>query len=784
MQVLTLTAAEAAQLTATHENPHFLPGVALPPRSVSSPWATPTSPPRSSSCTPCPTQAVREVARWAAPRRAAGSLQLSLAKGYELGTLKRPTQVIEEETGSPAAALSGPNHAEEVSKDMPSATVIAAADETMALALQAAITSDTFRVYTNDDVVGVEFCGAVKNPIAVAVGMSDGLGFGDNSRASLITRSVAEMTRLGMIQGAHIATFTGLAGIGDLIATCTSRHSRNRLAGELLAKGASPAEVEPEVGQVVEGIPTAYALHDLAGRLGIEMPVTENVYQVLEGRRTPQECVADSWGAAQEGAARDRRGTTCGSPPLPPRRRDERRRVVARRGRLVDSPRPAPPLSRALRALSSARSRQTPAQPAPARLRARVAVLRRYGGEEEATCSRRSRSPKATPTSSPTRSRTPSSTRSSPRTPTAAWPARRWSPPASPSSPARSPPRRYVDIPKIVRQTVKDVGYTNALYGYDYETCGVMVAIDEQSPDISQGVSQALEVRTDVNDDDVLDAQGAGDQGMMFGFACTETPELMPLPISLAHKLARRLADVRKAEILPYLRPDGKSQVTVRYEDGKPVEIVKVVLASQHAESADLQSIIYPDLLEHVVEPILPKGLYDAAKLEDITVINATGKFVIGGPMGDCGLTGRKIVVDTYGGAAPHGGGAFSGKDPSKVDRSGAYAARYVAKNVVAAGLAERCELQVAYAIGVAHPVSRDGRLPGHREGRRSRPSSSSSASTSTCVRRPSFATSTCAGPSTRRRRPTAISAATTTTSRGSAPTRPTALRAAAGLKG
>jgi S-adenosylmethionine synthetase len=264
----------------------------------------------------------------------------------------------------------------------------------------------------------------------------------------------------------------------------------------------------------------------------------------------------------------------------------------------------------------------------------------------------------------------------------------------------------YVDIPKIVRRTVKDVGYTDALYGYDYETCGVMVAIDEQSPDISQGVSQALEVRCDANDDDMLDLQGAGDQGMMFGFACDETPELMPLPISLAHKLSRRLAEVRRAEILPYLRPDGKSQVTVRYEDGKPVEIVKVVLAAQHAESADLQSIIIPDLLEHVVEPILPRHLYDAAKLEAITVINATGKFVIGGPMGDCGLTGRKIVVDTYGGSAPHGGGAFSGKDPSKVDRSGAYMARYVAKNVVAAGLAERCQVQVAYAIGVAHPVS------------------------------------------------------------------------------
>jgi S-adenosylmethionine synthetase len=264
----------------------------------------------------------------------------------------------------------------------------------------------------------------------------------------------------------------------------------------------------------------------------------------------------------------------------------------------------------------------------------------------------------------------------------------------------------YVEIPKIVRETVRGIGYDNAAYGFDCDTCGVITSIDPQSPDIAQGVDEAFEKRTDVNDDDVLDTQGAGDQGMMFGFACTETPELMPLPIALSHKLARRLADARKAEILPYLRPDGKSQVTVRYEGGKPVEIVKVVLATQHAESADLQSIIYPDLIEHVVEPILPKNLYDVDRIEDITVINATGKFVIGGPMGDCGLTGRKIVVDTYGGAAPHGGGAFSGKDPSKVDRSGAYAARYVAKNVVAAGLAERCQLQVAYAIGVAHPVS------------------------------------------------------------------------------
>ena len=264
----------------------------------------------------------------------------------------------------------------------------------------------------------------------------------------------------------------------------------------------------------------------------------------------------------------------------------------------------------------------------------------------------------------------------------------------------------YVDIPKIVRETVKNVGYTEARYGFDWETCGVMVAIDEQSPDISQGVSESLEVRTDVNDDDALDLQGAGDQGMMFGFACTETRELMPLPISLAHQLAKRLADVRKAEILPYLRPDGKSQVTVRYEDGQPVEITKVVLAAQHSDKADLQSIIRPDLIEHVVEPILPKHLYDAARIDDLVVVNATGRFVIGGPMGDAGLTGRKIIVDTYGGAARHGGGAFSGKDPSKVDRSGAYAARYVAKNVVAAGLADRCELQIAYAIGVAHPVS------------------------------------------------------------------------------
>jgi glycerol-3-phosphate dehydrogenase (NAD(P)+) len=296
VEVLTLGREEAAQLQATHENPHFLPGVHLPDEIRFTGMDDADLAAADLLVYAVPTQAIREVARWVAPRRVGGALQLSLAKGYEIGSLKRPTEAIEEETGAAAAALSGPNHAEEVSQDMPSATVIAAAEEETAVRLQEAVTSETFRVYTNDDVVGVEFCGAVKNPIAVAVGMSDGLGFGDNSRASLITRSVAEMTRLGMIQGAHIATFTGLAGIGDLIATCTSRHSRNRLAGELLAKGASPAEVEAQVGQVVEGLHTAVALHDLSGRLAIEMPVTENVYQVLEGNRTPQECVADLMG--------------------------------------------------------------------------------------------------------------------------------------------------------------------------------------------------------------------------------------------------------------------------------------------------------------------------------------------------------------------------------------------------------------------------------------------------------------------------------------------------------
>jgi S-adenosylmethionine synthetase len=262
----------------------------------------------------------------------------------------------------------------------------------------------------------------------------------------------------------------------------------------------------------------------------------------------------------------------------------------------------------------------------------------------------------------------------------------------------------YVDIQDIARSTVKKIGYDNAEYGFDCNTCAVINAIDKQSPDIAQGVNQAYEARTDPGDDDALDIAGAGDQGMMFGYASNETDELMPLPISLAHKLAKRLADVRKAEIVPYLRPDGKTQVTVRYVDGRPVEIVKLLISTQHRDGAE--SLIKEDLWEHVIEPVLPDHLYDESTLRKGLLVNPTGRFVIGGPMGDCGLTGRKIIVDTYGGMARHGGGAFSGKDPSKVDRSAAYAVRYVAKNLVAAGLADRAEVQVAYAIGVAHPVS------------------------------------------------------------------------------
>jgi S-adenosylmethionine synthetase len=262
----------------------------------------------------------------------------------------------------------------------------------------------------------------------------------------------------------------------------------------------------------------------------------------------------------------------------------------------------------------------------------------------------------------------------------------------------------YVDIQEVARQTIKRIGYTDADYGFDYNTCAVINAIDKQSPDIAQGVDVAWEARTDPSDDDEFDVAGAGDQGMMFGYATSETDELMPLPIALAHKIARRLADVRKAELVPYLRPDGKTQVTVRYVDGRPAEIVKLLISTQHRDGAE--SLLEDDLWEHVIDKILPQDLYDEHKLRKNFLVNPTGRFVIGGPMGDCGLTGRKIIVDTYGGMARHGGGAFSGKDPSKVDRSAAYAARYVAKNVVAAGLADRAEVQVAYAIGVAHPVS------------------------------------------------------------------------------
>jgi S-adenosylmethionine synthetase len=262
----------------------------------------------------------------------------------------------------------------------------------------------------------------------------------------------------------------------------------------------------------------------------------------------------------------------------------------------------------------------------------------------------------------------------------------------------------YVDIPDVARQAIKRIGYTDAEYGFDYHTCAVINAIDKQSPDIAQGVDRAWEARMDPGDDDELDLAGAGDQGMMFGYASNETDELMPLPISLAHKLAKRLADVRRAEILPYLRPDGKTQVTVRYVDGRPVEVERVLISTQHRDGAE--SLLKDDLWEQVIEPVLPGELYDPRRLHKSLLVNPTGRFVIGGPMGDCGLTGRKVIVDTYGGMARHGGGAFSGKDPSKVDRSAAYAARYVAKNLVAAGLADRLEVQVAYAIGMAHPVS------------------------------------------------------------------------------
>jgi S-adenosylmethionine synthetase len=267
----------------------------------------------------------------------------------------------------------------------------------------------------------------------------------------------------------------------------------------------------------------------------------------------------------------------------------------------------------------------------------------------------------------------------------------------------------YVDIPRIVRDTLHRIGYDRAKYGFDADTCAVITAIDEQSPDIARGVETAYEARTDPNDEDELDRAGAGDQGMMFGYATRETRALMPMPIQVAHTLARRLAEVRKAEVIPYLRPDGKTQVTVRYENDRPVEIAKLLISTQHKPGIDGETLIKQDLWEHVVEPVLHeeyKELFTEKELYESFLVNPTGKFEIGGPMGDAGLTGRKTIVDTYGGAARHGGGAFSGKDPSKVDRSAAYAARYAAKNVVAAGLADRCEVQVAYAIGVARPVS------------------------------------------------------------------------------
>ncbi len=261
----------------------------------------------------------------------------------------------------------------------------------------------------------------------------------------------------------------------------------------------------------------------------------------------------------------------------------------------------------------------------------------------------------------------------------------------------------YVEVPKVVRGTIRDIGYTDAKFGIDGDTCGVIVAIQEQSPDIALGVDKALEVR-EGQVEDAFDEVGAGDQGMMIGFACRETPELMPLPIAAAHRLAERLAEVRKSGAIPYLRPDGKSQVTIEYEDWTPVRVDTIVISAQHQDEIDLEEHLKPDVRQHVIDAVLGEMGLDAEGLR--VLINPTGRFEIGGPKADTGLTGRKIMVDSYGAMAPHGGGCFSGKDPTKVDRSAAYMARYAAKNVVAAGLADRVQLQVAYAIGTAHPVS------------------------------------------------------------------------------
>ena len=262
----------------------------------------------------------------------------------------------------------------------------------------------------------------------------------------------------------------------------------------------------------------------------------------------------------------------------------------------------------------------------------------------------------------------------------------------------------YVDIPGIVRETILDIGYDSSTKGFDGQSCGVSVSIGSQSPDIAQGVDEAWERRVDSqHSDDPMDRQGAGDQGLMFGYACDDTPELMPLPITLAHRLAQGLAEARKSGAMPYLRPDGKTQVTIEYDGDRPVRVDTVVVSTQHASNIDLDGLLAPDVQAQVVEPVL--GAVDIPTEGYRLLVNPTGRFEIGGPMGDAGLTGRKIIIDTYGGMARHGGGAFSGKDPSKVDRSGAYAMRWVAKNVVAAGLARRCEVQVAYAIGKAQPV-------------------------------------------------------------------------------